>query len=65
MGEYLVYGLVFAAIVIGLWVVWTMADAAGLAEGEKGISRTICARMGGRRRRWSVLCPPAGFSACS
>ncbi len=35
MGEYLVYGLVFAAIVIGLWVVWTMADAAGLAEGEK------------------------------
>jgi len=35
MGEYLVYGLVFAAVVAGLWVVWTMADAAGLAESEK------------------------------
>ncbi len=35
MGEYIVYGLVFSAIVMGLWVVWTMADAAGLAESEK------------------------------
>ena len=35
MGEYIVYGLVFSAVVTGLWVVWTMADAAGLAEGEK------------------------------
>ncbi len=35
MGEYLVYGLVFAAVITGLWVVWTMTDAAGMAEGEK------------------------------
>lgn len=35
MGEYLVYGLVFAAIISGLWVVWTLADAVGLAESEK------------------------------
>ena len=35
MVEYLVYGLVFAAVIMGLWVVWTMTDAAGLAESEK------------------------------
>ena len=35
MGEYIVYGIVFLAIVVGLWVFWTMADAIGLAEGEK------------------------------
>lgn len=38
MGEYLVYGvygLVFAAVVTGIWVAWTVVDEAGLAEGEK------------------------------
>ena len=33
--EYVVYGIVFVAVLMGLWVLWTMADAAGLAESEK------------------------------
>ena len=35
MQKYIVYVLVFMAVVAVLWVVWTMADAAGLAESEK------------------------------
>lgn len=33
--EYFVYGLVFLAVVAALGVVWSIASAAGLAEGEK------------------------------
>ena len=35
MNPYIVYTLVFVAVVAVLWVVWSMADAAGIAEGEK------------------------------
>lgn len=35
MQHYLVYLLVFAAVISVLWVVWTSAVAAGLAESEK------------------------------
>ena len=35
MKLYLIYALVFAATVSALWVVWTSAVAAGLAESEK------------------------------
>ena len=35
MNPYIVYALVFTAVVAVLWVVWTMAEAAGIAEGEK------------------------------
>jgi len=35
MAANLVYALVFLAVVAVLWVVWTIADNAGLVEGEK------------------------------
>lgn len=35
MHYYLIYALVFAAVISVLWVVWTTAVAAGLAESEK------------------------------
>ena len=35
MNQYVAYALVFAAVVVVLWVLWNMAESAGLAEGEK------------------------------
>jgi len=35
MASNLAYALVFLAVIAVLWVVWTMADEAGVAEGEK------------------------------
>ena len=35
MATSLVYAIVFLAVLAVLWVVWSMADEAGLAEGEK------------------------------
>ena len=35
MNQYVVYAIVFVAVVAALWVLWTIANAAGLAESEK------------------------------